>query len=54
MPRIEILIHMNTKKNNITDEKFTVKINERNGSTRNAFRLTAPKFAVRIPVSIPS
>jgi hypothetical protein len=54
MPRIEILIHMNIQENNITDVKCTVKNNERNGSTRNAFRLTGPKFAVRIPVSIPS
>ncbi len=40
--------------NNITDEKCTVKNNERNGITRNTFRPTTPKFAVRIPVSIPS
>lgn len=39
---------------NFTDEKCTVKNNDRNGIARSAFRPKTPKFAVRIPVSIPS
>ncbi len=54
MPIMKRIISINTNKNNITDVKFTVKISDKNGITRNTFRLICPKFAVRIPVSIPS
>jgi hypothetical protein len=45
---------MNRKENDRTDVKWIVKNNEANGITRNTLRPMSPKFAVRIPVSIPS